>query len=121
MNTMKKIAVLFFVAATLFATSCGKDDTNNTNNTGSDSLTGTTWRAGETTGEWATIQFTSSTAVTYTEGLREEYVSFNGTYTYTAPNGTIHIVTEEDPMDGHFTVNGSSLYVSELDLTFIRQ
>ena len=118
MNIIKKITMLLFVAATIFATSCGKEDTDNTS---SDSLVGTTWKNGATTAEWATLEFTSATAVTYTEGLREEFVSFTGTYTYTAPNGVLHFIIEGDPEDYNFTVNGNSMTVSGINLTFTKQ
>lgn len=115
----KRLLMLMFASAALLFSSCGKDNEEIGNDSGS--LAGTSWMAGERTYEWSTLQFTSASAVTYTEGLREEYVSFNGTYTYTAPNGTMHFDTDDGPMNGTFRVDGSSLYVRELDMTFAKQ
>lgn len=111
--------MLMFASAALLFASCTKDNEETGNDSGS--LVGTKWMAGNTDDGWGTLQFNSASAVTYTEGLREEYVSFNGTYTYTAPNGTMHFDTDDGPMNGTFTVNGSSLYLRELNMTFTRQ
>lgn len=119
MKTIKTITLMLCITAMGLATSCSKDDDKNTG-----SLVGTTWKNSESTGEWATLQFTSATEVIYTEGLREEFVSFNGTYTYNAPNGTLLFTTSEDTMHGTFTVNGNNMHVvtgDGLNMTFTRQ
>lgn len=120
MKTIKFFTLMLCITAMGLATACSKDDEKNT-----DSLVGTTWKNSESTGEWATLQFTSATAVTYTEGLRDEFVSFNGTYTYNAPNGTLLFTTSsEDTMHGTFTVNGNTMHVVTGDgfnMTFTRQ
>lgn len=121
---MKTLRILTTIAClALLATGCGKD--NESNNSGS--LVGTTWQAGNryTDEGWATLQFTSATAVTYTEGLREESITVNGTYTYNAPNGTLLFTTPGgDTMHGTFTVNGNTMHVvtgDGINMTFTRQ
>ena len=124
MKTIKYFTLMLCIAAMGLATACSKDDDSNNN---SGSLVGTTWQAGNryTDEGWATLQFTSATAVTYTEGLREESITVNGTYTYNAPNGTLLFTTPGgDTMHGTFTVNGNTMHVvtgDGINMTFTRQ
>lgn len=123
MKQLKVLAMMLCIVAMGLATACSKDDDNNS----SGSLVGTTWRNFvASNGEWAALQFTSATAVTFTGGRGEESGwSLNGTYTYSAPNGTM-LFADEDQEQFHytFTINGNTLLLDVGDgtsMTFTRQ
>lgn len=125
MKTIKTFTLMLCIAAMGLATACSKDDDSNNN---SGSLVGTTWKTSvASNGDWAALQFTSATAVTFTGGRGEESDwSLNGTYTYSAPNGTMLFAADEDQEQFHytFTINGNTLLLDVGDgtsMTFTRQ
>lgn len=113
---------LFIIAAVLFVmVGCSKDNDNNSSSGNNSSQTdngiaGTSWSGGRDDGARITITFsTSSTGIAV---IREngESQTFEFTYTYNAPNGTMIIDGDATP----FVINGNSLTLANTGYVLYR-
>ena len=127
LKQIKKLTVLFFVAATMFTfSSCNKDNTDdNTSGGGSsanypESISQTHWEWGSPTGSEAIIGF-NNVIIRFSQMGNQAYVTmhkldysanhYQGTYTYSSGNGTMALENPDthEPASATFSINGNTL------------